>query len=208
MEKNFYDTSVSNLAIVSDGSAANLEADPSDGCLSAPPQGDTSSSREGQQIVLKNVQVKGIIRMPTRINGTPIQAPTVYLALVLDTQSNGAQLNSEDVFKTSANGVLNATMFRNLEYRKRFRLLKTATINMPEASGVYSGVAGQGDWLGEDVPFEMFHVFKDGLEVNFRIGAASGIANVIDNSLHVIAACSDTASGCLLYYHSRIRYTA
>ena len=60
----------------------------------------------------------------------PVASPGP-LALVLDMQTNGATISSENVYKNvSASGALAASPFRNLQFIKRFKVLKTKQIKL------------------------------------------------------------------------------
>lgn len=100
IEKKFYDTGY-NAAIVAPTDATGGEADPATVLtVSAPAQGDGEQNRDGKKIVAKYLEIKGTVRAAATINQTVgPQRTQVFVAVVLDTQTNAAQLNSEDVFK-------------------------------------------------------------------------------------------------------------
>ena len=103
VETKFLDMAISAVAIPAPTDASGGELDPTGsgctGCLSAPAQGDTASSRDGFKISMKSIQIEGAIYIAPQINQTIQDAMSYFfVALVLDTQTNGAQLNSEDVF--------------------------------------------------------------------------------------------------------------
>jgi len=204
IEKKFYDTSLGATTVTAPTDAAGGEYDPSaTSMISTPPVGDTESSRDGKRIILKNVQIKGVIqRQPTEDAVNPQGQQQVFVALVLDTQSNGAQMNSEDCFKNlNAAAATAASPLRNLLFGKRFRILKSETFNLDvitsaEADNLHSaaGVVRCIDW---------FINLKD-LPVNFNSGTTASIANVIDNSLHVIAYSTDGTAQ--IAYNARVRF--
>ncbi len=202
IELKFYD-SASSGALVAPTDAAGGELDPGTDGLSTIAQGDGEQNRDGRQVYLKKVSVKGVIEVPVQTNATALDvSPTVYVALVLDKQTNGAQLNSEDVF-TNPGGAANLACapFRNLQYTKRFRVLKTVTIQIPQLEPSYDGT--NIEISGCNVPFEMH---KDlNLETNYS-GTTAVIANSVDHSIHVIAYTSSTTFAPTLNYNSRVRF--
>lgn len=110
---------------------------PATGQLALIPQGDTQSTREGRQAVIKSVQIRGDIFMDpgAAANGVDI----AYLYLVHDRQANSEAASITDVF-TSANMESNLL---NLNNDKRFRILKKWVIPLNSGAGVdaaYNGV--------------------------------------------------------------------
>ena len=105
LEKKFFDTAVAMVALTAPTDAAGGEIDPTAlpgavACLNAMAQGDGEQNRDGKKVVLKSVQVKGFVqKLGGELAAGPDSGTKVFVALVLDTQTNGAQLNSEDVFK-------------------------------------------------------------------------------------------------------------
>jgi len=130
--------------------------------------------------------------------------PFVYVALVLDTQTNGAQLNSEDVFSNpSANIATAAGPLRNMSYTERFKVLKKKKIRIPMLSLTYDGT--NIEQSGVQVPFSMF-VKLGGLQTKFQSGTTTGyVGTIVDNSLHVIC-YSNSALPVTVSYNARLRY--
>jgi len=126
-----------------------------------------------------------------------------FVALVLDKQTNGAQLNSEDVFKnTIAAAATAANPVRNLLFANRFQVLKEwrGTLTPPAVSfdGTNMEVWGSSERIECFIPMD--------LPVNFNSGTTASVANVIDNSLHMIAFCNGTGLAANLHYNARIRF--
>lgn len=208
MEYKFLDDQIQPTTVAATAALTGGEYDPTSRlCLNAPAQGDGATSRDGKRIVMDSVYVKGMVTRAQLEDQTNPPAPEkVYVALVLDTQSNGAQLNSEDVFlNISADVSTNVCPFRNLTNSERFRIIDTALLDLDvqafsiEADNLMS-------WGGITKEFTFYHKFKDGgLPVNFVATSSAGsISNVVDNSLHIIAfSISGTATIC---YNSRVRF--
>lgn len=207
LEKKFLDLFVANGTISAPTDASGGEHDPgTQSCLNGITQGTSESNRIGRNVTIKSVQVSGQVVCPIQSSATTgDEAGVVKLYLVLDTQTNGAQLNSEDVFKNiSGDARLAASPFRNLEFSKRFTILKKkkVTLRMPPITGATTAIEQQ----GFQIPFEMYHNFGDGMVVNYT-GTGNTIAAITDNSLHIIAYTSSTGLGPKLYYNSRLRFT-
>ncbi len=207
IEKKFYDTGLANAVLTSPADATGGEHDPSaTSMISTPIRGDSEQNRDGKQIAMLNCSVKGLVEIPaSELDAQPGEGIQVFVALVLDTQSNGATLNSEDVFKnTIAATKLAAIPQKNLLFMNRFRILKSQVMTLTPTtlshfavdSFSHNGVSRQFNWF---VPL-------NGLKVNFNAGTTASIANVIDNSLHVIAYVSQTTGAPTLSYNARIRF--
>jgi hypothetical protein len=211
IEKKFYDTYLTDSALTAPTDFSGGEHDPSaTSMISTPPQGDNQSERLGKRISIHSVQIKGNLK----VNGEADQAGAdnpqrCFVALVLDTQSNGAQLNSEEVFTQAGAAATthNDTPLRNLLWGSRFRILKSMTHVFTLDGMAYSGTVNQIEQAGAATNFEWYIPFKDGLTVNFNAGTTPSIANVIDNSLHIIAFTTDASNAAQLSYLARIRYT-
>jgi hypothetical protein len=205
IEKKFYDTSTSTSTPSTASALTGGECDPAEGTLSAPAQGDGPSDRDGKKILITSVQVNGIVfHAPINSTNSGTAAPQGYfIALVLDTQTNGAQLNSEDVFvNPSANVTLNAHPLRNMLQSSRFRVLKKWVLK-PEVSP-YSFDGTNWSTAGMELPFECY--LKTNIEANFTAGVTADVSNVVDNSLHVVAFADNPDITPVMRYNARIRF--
>jgi len=209
IEKKFYDTMLVATALGADTGMAGGEYDPSaTSMISTPAQGDTEQNRDGKRIVIKSVQVRGIVTtdgLTAQANLSSATACETFVALVLDTQTNGAQLNSEDVYKNlqaQASGV--AQPLRNLLFANRFRVLKEWQMTLKPSVASNNASAATISVNGDLQEFEAFIPLD--LNVNFNSGTTASVANVIDNSLHIIAFASSTAMTPKISYNARIRF--
>lgn len=206
IEKKFYDQKLINAALTSPADATGGEHNPSATIsLNTVVQGDGESNRDGRQIVMKSVTVKGNILVPAQTTQTVLDvATTVFIALVQDTQTNGALLNSEDVFTNPGANAQTATqVFRNLKFIKRFKVLKVVQLELPqpESQQVSSGAIVVG---GYQVPWSLFKSLAN-VKVNYS-STSESIVNIVDNGLNIVAWCSNTSTAPAISYHSRLRF--
>ncbi len=206
IEKKFYDTSLVGGALTAPTDVSGGEHNPSATiCLNSVTQGDGESQRDGRQIAMKSVHLKGQIRAAKQANQIASdQAGTYFIAVVQDTQTNGALLNSEDVFVNPAANANTATsLWRNLQFEKRFRVLWKKRGALRDPNMVWDGTnIEQG---GYEVPFEANLALRD-MKVNYS-GTTETIANITDNSLSVVAfAGSSVDLAPLLDYNARLRF--
>jgi len=205
IEKKFLDTARTPIAIGAAVALTGGEYDPSSGCtgcLSCPAQGDTEQSRDGKRIVIDSLILKGCVLRLADASEAASAAWKVFVAVVLDTQSNGAQLSSEDVFKNlSADAVLNVNPTKNLLFGSRFRILKSQVYDL---TPIGVGAAGALAFNSVRRDFDWYIPFKGGLQVNLNAGTDANVTNVIDNSLHVVAFA--TAADTVISYNARVRF--
>ncbi len=166
-------------------------------------QGDGESQRDGRRCTIQSAFVKGLIHSPPQPNLTAGQnASKVYVCLVLDTQTNGAQLNSEDVFKNdSVNAFLAASPMRNMQFTQRFRILDTFEGSLMNPNQAWDGT--NLEQQGLNLPFQLSSNLQFSSQYS---GTTETVANITDNSLHIIAFCNSTTLGLLLSYNARVRF--
>jgi len=208
LERKFLDSGINNALVTTSGTGSGQEFDPAVMlCLNAPLLGDGQSNREGRQIALDSITIKGIISMTGEPSLTYSIAPVITVMLVLDTQTNGAQLNSEDVIEVPfASTVNGGRAFQDLQYEQRFKILKSVMIKVPALPQVYNASAASIWNPGQHLPFTITKNLK-GLKTNFTLTGTDGtISTIADNSLHVIATCSNDTNAPRLYYNARLRF--
>lgn len=210
IEKKFYDTSLAATNLVAPTDSAGAEFDPSaTSMISTPVQGDGEQNRDGKQISCLYLEVSFVINVAAiETTANPRSGSQCFVAVVLDTQTNGAQMNSEDCFKnTSAAQQLCTSVMKNLLFGKRFRILKQKTYNLD--SKAISHFANDSFTIpGVQKAFKWFIPLR-GLKINFNGGTTAAIANVIDNSIHVIAYTNTfTAESAVptIAYNARLRF--
>lgn len=216
IEKKFFDTFNGGLAITESANCTAGIQDPlSHLCLNCPPQGDGPSHRDGRQISMKSIHVKGLVTIAAQLfQATPDTVPDVFIALVLDKQTNGAQMTSEQLFENpSTSPLLCVQPLINMTNSSRFRVLKTVRVSAADFAGSVqpfvrlTGTGGTTDDVqqqGANVPFSMFVNLRD-MKVNFT-GTGSLVSNIVDNSLHIVAFTSRDSANPMISYNCRLRY--
>jgi len=166
--------------------------------------GESGCDRDGRQVINDSIHIRGQVESRTNNDfGAANCAFTVNIVLVLDTQTNGAQLNSEDVFKnTGAADALNADPVKNLLFGSRFRILKSQVYDLTPPGAMVASANYASNGVRRD--FDWYIPFKGGLPVNLNAGTTADVANVIDNSLHVVAFA--TLASSVIGYNARIRF--
>lgn len=165
--------------------------DPTAGCLSMAAQGDGPSDRDGKVFRINKILIRGYIYTTATESATaPTADHLVRLCLVQDKQTNGAQLNAEDVFVTQGVSGEDVNSVRQLENIKRFNVLKDKQYLIRNSYAVVNeGAVNQFARGRSMVPFKISYTFKVPMEVNCGSTTAV-VANCRDNSLHLIGCVS------------------
>ncbi len=168
--------------------------------VSAIAQGDGESNRDGRKANLLSVHLKGFIRIASQeAQANPVFGGIVRLILVLDKQTNGAQLNAEDVVTVTTQDI---NAWRNLQNSQRFRILKDQRFDM-SVSNMSTFQANDFSTSQQEVPFEFHVVFKKPIVVN-HTGTTAVVASIADNSIHLIG--MSTLAIHQISYVSRVRF--
>jgi len=207
IERKFYDTKLDVTALTAPTDSSGGEYDPSTtSMMTTPDQGDGPSQRDGKEIAMLYLQINGFVSTNAlEAIANPPSGLNIFVACVLDTQTNAAQMNSEDCFKnTSGQALLAANPQKNLLFGKRFRILKERIFNM-DTKAISHIAADEFANAGQRKAFKWF-IPLNGLKVRFSAGTTASIANVIDNSVHMIAYASGTTQVPSISYNARLRF--
>jgi len=204
VELKYKDTSLVSGALVAPTNGAGGECDPTPTllCLNPIAQGTSAQERDGKQICIKSCFVSGVVDVPVLANQTAGSvSPMVYVALVLDKQTNAAQLNSEDVFTNPGASAVTAAMpLRDLQYTSRFQVLDSVCIEPKMIAASYDGTNIEA--FGTRVPFKLS--WSGDIITNY-VGTNAVIASIQDHSLHIVA-FTGPATGATLSYNARVRF--
>lgn len=203
-ELKFFDSVRASLAIPAPTDATAGEMDPATlNAIFCPVQGTGGSNRDGRRCTMTSVQITGLVNVPAQQGQTSADVNgTIFIALVMDKQTNASQLASEDVFSNpSGNASMAASPLRDLERSTRFNVLKVWTMDLPPQQAQHDGT--NADLQGYQLRFEGF--IKLNTKVEF-IANGGTVADTQDNSLHMIAFASTTASAPTLLYQARVRF--
>jgi len=185
----FFDTTKTSTVVDATGTILNSS-------LNLVPQGDTESERIGRKIVLKNINMRGQVRIDVAdTEGTTIER--VRLIVYLDKQCNGAAAGVTDILETAS-----INSFNNLSNKSRFRILADRTIDLVSQAGAYNG---SGAVFGRDVA--TLNLYKKcHLPIEFDNSATTGAITTI-RSYNVGVLGVSTAGLVNIEYTTRIRYT-
>lgn len=211
MELKYLDCSWSDVDMGTSVTGSNGELDPETGCtgcISVPAQGDGESQRDGRQYVIKEVSFSGLVHVqPYPNRADPLSMTGYFLAIVLDTQANGATIVSENVF-ICPGGTSYAMLpepLRNLKQINRYVVLDSKYI---DPLGVYCGRDIVEPPTNSCVPqvSPTIKLHWSGDIVCNSTGDTANISSAADNAIHIIAYSSQPALFASFYGKSRIRF--
>lgn len=206
-EMKYFDAYATNKSIPSGTDWTGKEIDPTGNTLFFPVVGAAINERIGNRVWVQKIVVKGNLNWAAQTNQTTADAlPYSRLVLVQDTQSNGTQMQGEDVFApTAADDSLNVAAFQAIKNFGRFRVLKDKTFKCPQLPLSYDGT--NMEQSGAVMPFKMSYKFRKPVLVKYNSTNAGSIADVVDNSFHLLGVSNnDTSVPCTAYYNVRTYY--
>lgn len=173
-------------------------------CLNGAAQGVGEQARIGRKQFIHSVHVKGFIKTTVaQSKSEPIDAELYRVVLVLDTQTNAAQMTASDVFDISQNN--DVLSYRNLQQTHRFKVLWDKTFQITP-NNTNEGAVGKFAAGVHIRTFKINKVFKTPLVVMYKDASAT-VASITDNSLHIIGIAEAIANVPLLQWQSRCRFT-
>lgn len=206
IEHKFYDTSLEEATIAAPADASGGMVNPSATVLiSSVPQGDDASTRDGKRCMIESVQIQGNIKMVSQSGLSILDInPSFFIALVQDTQTNAAAMDSQQAFVNPANhATLACSPLKNLLSGNRFITHKVWQFTAP-MPGVTANDTTDVLIMGQNIPFSFFK--KLSMVVDFNGGTTNVVGNVVNNSLHLIAYTNDSSWNATISYNARVRF--
>ena len=213
IEVKYYDSHLNDSNIAASDSTTLGVKDPVNiNTLFAPVPGNGPTNREGNKVLMKRIDITGTLEIESNLlNGVPLIAPPkVFLALVLDTQSNGAQLASEAVYQNTPASFSSRAFLvrRNMSNTTRFRVLRTFTHIFQPITSVSMDSADTARVYRPFTACQFEMHAKLNIPVHFVSGSTDeNVTAITDNSLHLIAfSIHPGTSQVALNYACRVRF--
>lgn len=207
-ERKYFDSFLSASAITASTDWTGTEHDPAGNCLFYPVEGSDINERIGRKVTLVKLTIRGVIRAPAQVNQTAGDAASVVrLILVQDEQTNAAQMQGEQLMSApgAANALLCNQTFQSTANFGRFRVLKDKTFTLSNPNMAWDGTNIETNGLNRAFKFSI--VFKNPIRVRFNSTNGGSVADIVDNSFHLLAQATNVADlAPLLYYQCRCVY--
>lgn len=174
-------------------------------CLNGIGQGNGVSQRIGSKYTIRRIIIRGGAYVTSTTATTqPTNRVEFLIALVQDRFTNGAQLESENVFSGAGDGFRQQTL-PDEENKVRYKILwMKQFMLLPQPSSNH----GDGTTYDRDGVSAFWNVNK---RVNIRVKCNSNTGNTIsainDNSLHIVAYSNTAGSQHKIDYNCRLMFT-
>ena len=189
------------------GTTINLGAAavPTPGCLFAPTVGSALNQRIGRSVLVRKIKVTGTLAIPAQAGDATLdEAMKIRLVLVQDTQTNAASMTAAQLFNDASAATTAICSYQNPNNFGRFRVLKDKILTIQDPNMV--GAAGAANINGKIVNFKMNVNFKTPVKVQFNATNGGTVADIVDNSFHIICAASNISYAPTISYYSRVAY--
>lgn len=207
-ETKYFDTFLNASALPSATTWAGSMMDPATFLtLCCPVKGTGINNRIGREIEVKKIKIRGNFVVPAQANQTATDAATcMRLLLVQDMQTNAAQMAGETLMADPGAGDsrLTVSTFQNLDSLGRFRVLKDKNFTIQNPNMSFDGTNMEQNGL--IVNFKMTHTFKTPVKVRFNATDGGSVADIVDNSFHLVATSAQAGLAPNLSYQCRVSY--
>lgn len=175
-------------------------------CLFAPTVGAALNQRIGRKVKVLKIKVAGeIVVAAQAAQATGDGGSVVRLLLVQDCQTNSAAMTGAQLLNDGTAGETTVFSFQNPNNFGRFRVLKDKRFIM-ENPNSFNDAATTGAQNGLKRHFKFNVNFKQPIEVHFNATNGGTVADIVDNSFHIIVGTDLTNLAPNLSYYSRICY--
>lgn len=208
-ERKYFDSFLNNFAIPASTDWQGTEADPATlNCLFCPTEGSDLDNRVGRRVNVRRIQLRGMFSCASQTDQTAADtAMVIRVILVQDMQTNGQQVQGETVMAApgAASAALTVNTFQNPANFGRFRVLKDKTYKLEQADMVWDGT--NVEQSGYNHPFKLTVGFSRPNFVRFNATNGGTVADIVDNSFHLIVCANVISLAPKLYYQCRVVYT-
>jgi len=179
------------------------------GCLCVPTVGAALNQRVGRKITVRKIKVHGTIQIAAQAAQAAADSANKFrIVLVQDMQTNAAPMTSAQLFN-DANAVqptVTLNSFQNPNNFGRFRVLKDKMLTISNLN--LAGSPATNDVIQASMRREFkFSVnFKKPVEVHFNATNGGTVADIVDNSFHIICGVENTAYAPTMSYYARVCY--
>lgn len=172
-------------------------------CLFAPVTGNDIFNREGRKIFVKKIHISGQIDLvPLAAQTTAGAGVLVRLVVFQDKQTNTSNTNVAQLVLNSGAASDALHMFMSTANFGRFKIWKDKKYHF--YPGDYSGLTTAYVRQGQTMNFN--YMLKVNEYVNYNATNGGTVADVIDNSFHMLA--NSTSASCTINYKVRTVFTA
>lgn len=177
-------------------------------CLFAPIKSASLNGRIGRKIKIFKIKIRGLIDVPAQASVSAGDAGTrVRIVLVQDKQTNAGAMTGALLFQDAGQAQTTLSSYQNAANFGRFRICKDKTLNLSNVNLAGSPTSGDVIQSGMSIPWKMNCNFKVPVGVNFNAVNGGTVADIVDNSFHIIAAVDSIALAPRISYYCRVSFS-
>lgn len=207
-EWKYFDAGLEAKAIVAGTTWTGTEVDPAIlNTLCVPQKGAGINERIGRRVSVKKIKLRGDVGfIPQTLQPDTDNAIVIRIILFMDKQTNATQAKGEEVFANPTTGqATNAPYsWQSLKSFGRFRVLKDKMITFSNVNA--TGPPATIVQAGMKRPFKFTHTFRDCQQIHFNDVNNGTVADIVDNSFHVLCIATNTLFVPTIRYESRCVY--
>lgn len=191
-EMKYFDTGLSATAIPASSNWTSTVLDPTALCLCAPTQGAGINQRIGKAVVLHKLKIRGRVITPP-VEAVATATASVYIRFIIcqDKQTNATQMTGTQLMGTFGGG-LHPFCYQNIDNFGRFTVLKDKVYVVEDPN--LSGDAAAHDVNSKSRVFKFTLKFRKGVPIRFNATNGGTVADIVDNSFHILANASVAGS--------------
>jgi len=176
-------------------------------CLFAPTVGAALNQRIGRKVKVLKVKVHGTLNVVAQTaQSTCDPSCAIRLLLVQDMQTNAAQMTGAQLINDAGGAFTTLEAFQNPNNFGRFRVLKDKMFMFQNPNLAGSPTAGDVIQGSLRTKFKFVVNFKVPVECHFNATNGGTVADIVDNSFHLVCAADSVTLVPSLYYYSRVSY--
>jgi len=176
-------------------------------CLCVPVVGAALNQRIGRAINYFKIKIRGQVKCAAQTAQSASEtSSSIRVLLVVDKQTNAAAMTAAQLMAPDASTNMSVASFQNTDNFGRFQVLKDKRFVITNANLVGSPTAGDVAQQGMVKLFKINYTFRKPLTAHFNATNGGTIADIVDNSLHVVAACDNASYVPQLQYACRVVY--
>jgi len=176
-------------------------------CLCVPTVGAALNQRVGRKIMIHKIKVHGTLSCAPQAAQAAADASTkARIVLVIDQQTNAAQMTGAQLFQDASGAASTVNTFQNPNNFGRFRVLKDKMFQLSNLNLAGSPTTADVIQAGVKLAFKFSVNFKKPLVVHFNATNGGTVADIVDNSIHLVAGADQTTYAPSVSYYTRVCY--
>jgi len=204
-EMKYFDTEKDGTALPASNEWTGTEFDLTANSLFTPVVGAGVNQRIGKEAKVLKIRINGLIVAPSQADQVAADSSSLCrVMLVQDTQTNAAQMQGENLMTSGTTDTIGINTFQNIDNFGRFRVLGDKFISLQNPNMSYDGT--NVEQAGLIKRFKFVYKFKNPVKVRFNNTNGGTIADIVDNSFHIIANSHNISLAPQISYYSRFYY--